>query len=136
MMRLWLGALLLFGSVASWGRAFVLQTIDGNTTLHMDITPLSCQIREYPSRIIMLDFFGANCVPCIDEMPELVRFQNTFAKTVQIIGIQSASSRDDAAMRHFVRKHNINYPVVNLQEATELIRYVQEQVGWNGVLPF
>jgi len=86
--------------------------------------------------VILLDFFGANCPPCIAEMPDLVKIQNLFGKTVQVIGIQAASKRDDKAMRQFVKKHHLNYPVVNLEEGTMLIRYAQEQTGWNGALPY
>jgi hypothetical protein len=53
-----------------------------------------------------------------------------------MIGIQAGSRRDDAAMRKFVKKHGLIYPVFNLNEATSLIEYVMEAVPWNGALPF
>ena len=114
---------------------FTLQAIDGKS-LHLEITPLSLKVREFPNKVIMLDFFGANCPPCIAEMPDLVKFQETFGKTVQLIGIQAASRRNDKAMQRFVTEHHLNYPVVNLNEGTALIAYVQEHIGWNGALPY
>ena len=116
-------------------KEFVLKTITGKS-LHLEVTPLSLKVKEFPNKVILLDFFGANCPPCIAEMPDLVKIQNLFGKTVQVIGIQAASKRDDNAMRKFVKKHHLNYPVVNLEEATMLIRYAQTQTGWNGALPY
>jgi len=116
-------------------KEFILKTITGKS-LHMEVTPLSLKVKEFPNKVILLDFFGANCPPCIEEMPDLVNIQNLFGKTVQVIGIQAASKRDDKAMRQFVQKHHLNYPVVNLEEGTVLIRYAQTKIDWNGVLPY
>ncbi len=127
--------LLFLATVTLFAKEFTLKTID-DKTLHIDISPISLSIKEYPNKIIMLDFFGANCPPCIHEMPDLVKFQNTFIKSVQIIGVQSSSQRDDKKMALFVKKHNLNYPVINLDEATKLIVYVQDNLRWNGALPY
>ena len=132
MMRIFTIALLLSGVL--FAKTFVLKSIEGKP-YHFEMTPLELKVAEFENRIIILDFFGANCTPCIEEMPALVQFQKDFNQTVQIIGIQAGSKRDDAAMRRFVKKHGLNYPVINLREAEELIRYVQEN-GWNGSLPF
>jgi thiol-disulfide isomerase/thioredoxin len=117
------------------GQQFALKTIAGEE-LHIEITPHTLKVKEFPNKVIMLDFFGANCPPCIAEMPELVKFQNVFGKSVQLIGIQAGSQRDDKEMQKFVQKHNINYPVVNLDMAKGLILYAQEYTGWNGALPY
>ncbi len=114
---------------------FTLKTISGEV-LHVEAQPLGLKIKEFPNKVIMIDFFGANCPPCIAEMPELVKFQNVFGKSVQLIGVQSASKRSDSAMQKFVRKHHLNYPVVNLDEAEALIFYAQKYTDWNGVLPY
>ncbi len=128
--------LLLFLSAAVlFAKEFTLKTIDGKT-LHMDITLITLSVKEYPDKIILLDFFGANCPPCIHEMPDLVKFQDIYQKSVQIIGVQSSSKRDDKEMALFVKKHNLNYPVINLDEATKLIVYVQDNLKWNGALPY
>jgi thiol-disulfide isomerase/thioredoxin len=132
-MRILIVVVLFTGVV--FGKGFVLKSID-DRPYHFEITPLELKVQEFGNRIIILDFFGANCTPCIAEMPELVQFQKDFNQTVQIIGIQSGSKRDNTAMRQFVKKHSLNYPVINLEEAVELIRYVQESIGWNGALPF
>ncbi len=116
-------------------KEFVLKTISGKM-LHFEVTPLSLKVKEFPNKVILLDFFGANCPPCIAEMPDLVKIQNLFGKTVQVIGIQATSKRDDNAMRKFVQKHHLDYPVINLEEGTMLISYAQVQTDWNGALPY
>ncbi|RUM68413.1 MAG: hypothetical protein DSZ05_01130 [Sulfurospirillum sp.] len=126
--------LLLFLEIV-YAQEFTLQTIEGKP-IHLKMTPLELQVAEFPGKVIILDFFGANCPPCVAEMPDLVKFQELFGKTVQLIGIQSASQRDDKAMLKFVQKHHLNYPVVNLQSATALISYAQKEIGWNGALPY
>ncbi len=126
--------LLLLGSLV-YAKEFTLKSISGEV-YHAQMTPLGLKIKEFPSKVIMLDFFGANCPPCIAELPELVKFQKTFGETVQLIGVQSSSKRSDKEMLKFVQKHHINYPVINLKDAEALISYAQENTDWNGVLPY
>ncbi len=114
---------------------FILKSILGKE-YHVEMTPLSLKVKEFPNTVVILDFFGANCPPCIAEMPSLVKFQKTFAKNVRIIGIQSASKRNDKKMIDFAKKHHLNYPVINLSSAKKLIEYAQKNTHWNGALPF
>lgn len=127
--------LLIFCMTSIVAKEFTLKTID-EKILHFEITPMSLSIKEYPNKIILLDFFGANCPPCIEEMPDLVEFQNIYKKSVQIIGMQSSSKRNDKKMTIFVKKHNLNYPIINLDEAAAIIVYVQDNTQWNGALPY
>ena len=127
--------LFLLAPLLLFAKEFTLQSIEGEV-YHVEITPLSMKIKEFPNRVIILDFFGANCPPCIAEMPELVKLQNTFSKTVQILGIQSSSKRNNKKMQKFVKEHHLNYPVINLDAARDLIVYAQEYTNWNGALPY
>ena len=121
--------------VSTYAQKFTLKTINGKI-LHFDITPTTLSIKEYPGKVVILDFFGANCPPCIVEMPDLVKFQEIFRESVQVIAIQSSSKRDNEKMIKFAQEHNLNYPVINLKEATNLIVYIQNKIKWNGALPY
>ncbi len=126
--------LMLFGTLL-FAKEFTLKSILGKE-YHMEITPLSLKIKEFPNTVMILDFFGANCPPCIEEMPSLVKFQKTFSSNVRFIGIQAASKRNDKKMVIFAKKNHLNYPIINLESAKEFIAYAQENTNWNGALPF
>ncbi len=127
--------LLLLSNLLLSANEFSVKSILGKT-YHIQMTPLTLKIKEFPNTVIILDFFGANCPPCVAEMPSLVKFQKNFAKNVRIIGIQSASKRNNKKMIDFAKKHHLNYPIINLSSARELIKYAQENTHWNGALPF
>ncbi len=125
----------IFSSSVLFAQEFKLKSITGET-YHIDMTASILHIKEFPKKIILLDFFGANCKPCIKEFPELIEFQNSYKNDIQIIAIQSSSSKDDKEMIKFSKKHKLNYPIINLKEANELIIFTQKQIEWNGAIPF
>ncbi len=118
-----------------YSREFKLKSIDGDI-YHIDIDSSTISIKEFPNKIIILDFFGANCNPCIKEFPEIEKFLDKYGDSVKIIAIQSSSSRDNKQMQKFAKKYSLSYPIINLKEATELILFVQNRLKWEGIIPY
>jgi thiol-disulfide isomerase/thioredoxin len=126
--------ILLLNSVLS-AESLTLKSITGKT-YHITITPKTINIQEFPNKTLMIDFFSTTCPPCIEEFPELVKLQNSLQDSLQIIGIQSGSKGSDKEILKFAQKHNLNYPIINLDQAQKLINFAIEKTDWVGALPY
>lgn len=88
------------GSVDTPAANFQLQSIDGK--------PLD--LASYRGKVVLLDFWATWCVPCQQEIPHFVQFQDKYSdQGFQVVGI----SMDDGPkpVAEFARKYNLNYPV-------------------------
>ncbi len=122
-------------SLTLFAQEFKIKSIDGDI-YDINISKSKITLKEFPDKVILLDFFSTTCPPCLKELPELTKLQETFHDSLQIIGIESASKKDDKQMQEFFKKYDLNYPVFGLKESGDLIQYVLENTNWNGALPF
>jgi len=125
---------LLF-SLTLFAQEFKLKSIEGDL-YQLDISKSKINFKEFPNKVILIDFFSSTCPPCLRELPELTKLQETFHDSLQIIGIESALKKDDKKMKEFFKKYDLNYPVFGLEESGELIQFALENTKWNGALPF
>lgn len=92
----------------SWGDpelqkapSFSLPRLDGNT-VHLE---------DFSGKVVYLDFWGAWCPPCIEEVPHLVSLYNTYKeKGLVIVGVSLGDSK--RSLEHFVKEKQVTYPVV------------------------
>lgn len=63
---------------------------DGDSVKEIALTTLSQLFAQPEPPVVMLDFWGTKCVPCLQSFPELAEMQNHFnGKNVIILGITS-----------------------------------------------
>src|SRR5215470_12024885 len=79
---------------------FKLDTLEGK--------PVS--LAEFKNKVTLLNFWATWCGPCRAEIPDLVGLQNKYKDQLQIIGLV-VDDDDQEAIRKFVEKFRINYPV-------------------------
>jgi thiol-disulfide isomerase/thioredoxin len=85
---------------------FKLDTLDGK--------PLS--LADYQGKVILLNFWATWCGPCRAEIPDLVELQDKYKDRLQIIGLV-VDDDDEDAIKKFVEKFRINYPVAIVTDA-------------------
>jgi thiol-disulfide isomerase/thioredoxin len=61
-------------------------------------------------KVILLNFWATWCGPCRAEVPDLVELQNKYKDRLQILGLV-VDDDDRDAIKKFVEKFSINYPV-------------------------
>jgi thiol-disulfide isomerase/thioredoxin len=70
-------------------------------------------------KVILLNFWATWCGPCRAEIPDLIELQNKYKDRLQILGL--VVDEDDAdAVKEFVGKFGINYPVAIASSETRI----------------
>lgn len=68
-------------------------------------------LRDYRGKIVLLNFWGTWCPPCLREIPQLVDLQRELdgtGATIVSIAVDSGSPSD---VQDFARKYGLNYPI-------------------------
>ncbi len=88
---------------------FKLTTLDGK--------PVT--LADSRGKVILLNFWASWCGPCRAEIPDLIELQNKYKGKLQILGL--VVDDDDAdAIKEFVEKFGINYPVAIASNETRI----------------
>lgn len=66
----------------------------------------------FKGKVVLLNFWGTWCVPCLREIPELVRLSRQFkSRGLEIVGIAVDSGRPDD-IRQFMAAHGMDYQIL------------------------
>jgi len=138
-----LTALLLgtfFLTIAQAKEAQEVQNIELNTTMGQPVTITVTQngflFDKFKGKAVLLDFFGPYCPPCLLEIPHLIEMQKENKDKLQIIGVQVQTQMSNEDLNAFIKEKGINYPVVNLDYAWDLVSFVRANTGWKGQIPY
>ncbi len=96
-----------------------------------DLEGVPRRLSDSRGQIVVLNFWATWCVPCREEMPMLVAAQNDYAaKGVQVIGASADEAGKTGAVRRFVKKSGIAFPIWLGATTTDM-----ERLGLGHTLP-
>ena len=85
------------------------KTLDGRTM----------NSRDWKGKVVLVNFWATWCPPCREEIPALIKLQETYKDHLLILGVSAdEGSPDDVAK--FAAEHRMNYPIV--METPELTK--------------
>jgi peroxiredoxin len=112
-------ALLLACSWAGYAADFSLEDMQGKTH----------RLSDYRGKWVLVNFWATWCLPCLNEIPELISLHNAHQdKDLSVIGI-AMDSGSSGKVADFAQAHGISYPVVMGN------RKITAQIGAVEVLP-
>ena len=77
-----------------------------------DLEGKSVKLSDFKGKVVILNFWATWCPPCRREIPSFVSLQKEYGdKGLVIIGV-SLDEKGPAAVKPFISKMGINYPVV------------------------
>lgn len=86
-----------------------------------DLKGKTVKIEDFKGKVVLLNFWATWCPPCLAEIPELIKWQKEYENQgLQIIGITYPPT-NRSAVRNFVRKNKINYPILFGSNKTKAI---------------
>ncbi len=88
------------------------------------------------NKVILLNFFGKKCPPCLMEIPHLVNLQKKYKKDFEIIALQVQAPMGSEKLNSFIKEKSINYTVVDGEQTHNLVQFVMSKTGWEGMIPF
>jgi len=75
-----------------------------------DLSGQPLTLSSHRGKVVLLDFWATWCVPCKDEIPHFIDFQNRYgSQGFQVIGL--SMDDDEQLVRTFRDKLKMNYPV-------------------------
>jgi len=112
---------------------FKLNTLNGET-FTISAESRKFKITKMEGKMVFLKIFGWECEFCKKEIPQLIKLKKTLSNTFDVIAIE-AQNHSDKQSKEFIEKYGINYNVVSGKEHKNLYTYLQQQYGWEGVIP-
>jgi thiol-disulfide isomerase/thioredoxin len=86
-----------------------LQTVDGHIF----------SLEDYKGKIVLLNFWATWCPPCRQEIPDLIKYQRTYRRQLQVIGL-TYPPETLSRVRQFARRARMNYPIALGTKETKL----------------
>jgi thiol-disulfide isomerase/thioredoxin len=117
------------------GEAHQLRTVQGSF-LTVQERSNGFVFPQYQDKVVLLQIFGQDCPYCFKEMPIINRVKRKYASNLQIIAIQAQDDMSKETASRLIQNYHMNYPVVDKNEATNLLHFMQTTYGWTGVLPY
>jgi peroxiredoxin len=77
-----------------------------------DVNGKTLKSSDFKGKVVVLDFWATWCPPCRAEIPGFVELQKKYSEQgLTIVGI-SLDEKGPSVVKPFMKKFNINYPVV------------------------
>jgi thiol-disulfide isomerase/thioredoxin len=117
------------------GNTYKLKTIQGSI-LTIQETSNGFYFPQYQGKIILLQLFGQDCQYCLKEVPFIKSIQRKYANKLDIIALHAQNKMNPITAQRVMQKFQMNYPVIDKEEANNLLFYISSTYNWNGILPY
>jgi len=76
-----------------------------------DFAGAKLRLGAYRGKVVLLNFWATWCAPCLEEIPRFSAWQKRYGPNgLQVLGV--SMDDDAAAVKRFLQRHEVPYPVV------------------------
>jgi len=130
-------------TVATTTKKEIISKFEFTTTLGKPITITAnkegWKFEGLENKVVLLNFFGTWCPPCIAEIPHLNNIKSKLKKDFEIlavdIGPRSGGNNSIEHLKTFIKDYNVTFPIISGEEAKKLFAVVSE-LNPSGSIPF
>lgn len=102
---------------------FNLKTTNGEN-ITIEVTKEGWNFKEYPNKVVLLNFFATWCPPCKAEIPHLNNLQTKYKNDFQVISVLVEQDKENSEINNFISEYKIIYPITNSRVNFELANAV------------
>lgn len=84
------------------------------------------KLKDFPGKVVILDFWATYCPPCIEEIPHLMELKARYGDDLVLIGLHVGGEEDRPKVPEFVEKLKITYPLATPEDALTSFIFGQE----------
>jgi thiol-disulfide isomerase/thioredoxin len=138
MKKLLLSAILLFSLLSSLqaenSPAMTMTDINGKT-YQITGTQEGLNIKGLEGKIVILEFFGHKCPPCLKSIPHLIDLQEKHKDILTVVAIE-VQGFNRTKLAAFAKTKGMNYITVSQDDAGIFTQYITQRAQWRGSIPF
>jgi len=126
MMRVPSALVLMLGLLLVPNAAALNEVIPGPEATFQGLTGAKVRLADFNAKVVLLNFWGTWCMPCLQEIPELVRLARQYRpRGLEVVGVAIDSGRPED-IRAFMAEHGMDYQVLigDVSTAKRLFRVV------------
>lgn len=91
---------------------------------------------NYPNKIVLLQIFGQECPHCFKEMPIIHSIKRRYANSLEVVALQAQEPMSSQDASNLIQRFQIDYPIIDKEEARPLLYRMSNSYNWNGILPY
>jgi thiol-disulfide isomerase/thioredoxin len=107
-----------------------------NQMINITASADGLEFKEQKGKIVLLNFFGKKCPPCLMEIPHLIKIQDEYKENFQIVALQVQQPMTQEALDNFIKEKNINYQVADTPKMQDFTGFIMSAAQWRGMIPF
>ena len=94
---------------------FHLKTTD-DQNITIEVTKEGWNFKDYPNKVVLLNFFATWCPPCKAEIPHLNNLLKEYKDDFVVISVLVEENKSNETIKEFIKEYNIQYPITNSPE--------------------
>ena len=87
------------------------------------------------NKVILVEFFGHRCPPCLMSIPHLIKLQEKYKKDLRIFAME-IDGFSPQALKEFGDYMEINYTLLSVYQNRWFFKYIAQEAQWRGSIPF
>lgn len=70
------------------------------------------KLEDYRGKVLVVDFWGTFCLPCVKQVPELVKLNEKYKdRGLMLIGLTADPPSDQDKVEEFIKRFQVNYQI-------------------------